>query len=687
MFRIYIVVFMNRKLYAFILFLGFALPCGARTLDESARIAESILSNPVKCIQVGTSRHDTAYYFFRGEERGYAVISADDRTRAVLAFNEKSRLTSDEMPQQLKTVLAQFSLALSSASDESFLVEESFPSENSLRSSRPNGYAVAPLLGKTCWGQLPPFNEQCPVDNGVRSAAGCRTVALAQVMNYYKYPAEVMRNIPPYSTNTLRLPMPGVAKGTAIDWDNIIEDYITQAPTYEQVLAVSDLISIVGTAALTDYTSDVSSSYCSSAQVLCDYFGYDRDLIRSYERGTFNLTGWNNLLVEELLNQRPVLFEGHSMGGGHAFIVDGVDKQGFFHVNWGWDGVYNGYYDITLLTPPCNDGTGASTTQDGYNLQNKVIVHVVPDNGVKDDDPEEPLLCGVDVTYQTDEEGHHYLFMSFGTPRNYGVTCHVGMGYQDERGNLVVLQNFGEEYFLPDYCIEMTEAIALDPNAFFADGTYKVCVVESQDGVHWRLSKGADANYVSFTKKRGQLYRVDEYLLHADLTIYEYDDKHQQTSFPCVLSLKNLGSKEYCAPIYFTYATEPEIPPYVVYGSGTTLEAKGDIFELEFSIELEPEDDIFYYWVVDQEMNVIGMGAVERDKDDGLDRVSSEQELVISSERGGLYVTSLKGGPLRITTLEGKVVYVGDLSAESSCRIPLKSDIYLVNGRKVMVRP
>ena len=30
-------------------------------------------------------------------------------------------------------------------------------------------------------------------------------------------------------------------------------------------------------------------------------------------------------------------------GAGHAFVVDGYDGD-YFHINWGWSGIYNGWY-------------------------------------------------------------------------------------------------------------------------------------------------------------------------------------------------------------------------------------------------------------------------------------------------------------------------------------------------------
>lgn len=33
-------------------------------------------------------------------------------------------------------------------------------------------------------------------------------------------------------------------------------------------------------------------------------------------------------------------------GGDHAFVYDGYDENGLVHVNWGWAGLDDGYFDI-----------------------------------------------------------------------------------------------------------------------------------------------------------------------------------------------------------------------------------------------------------------------------------------------------------------------------------------------------
>ena len=55
----------------------------------------------------------------------------------------------------------------------------------------------------------------------------------------------------------------------------------------------------------------------------------------------------------ELNQNRPIYYTGDDeRNGGHAFVLDGYDKQGMVHINWGWGPKGgNGYFDIALLNP------------------------------------------------------------------------------------------------------------------------------------------------------------------------------------------------------------------------------------------------------------------------------------------------------------------------------------------------
>ena len=36
---------------------------------------------------------------------------------------------------------------------------------------------------------------------------------------------------------------------------------------------------------------------------------------------------------------------------GHEFVCDGYDGNGYFHFNWGWGGMSDGYFLLDALNP------------------------------------------------------------------------------------------------------------------------------------------------------------------------------------------------------------------------------------------------------------------------------------------------------------------------------------------------
>lgn len=56
------------------------------------------------------------------------------------------------------------------------------------------------------------------------------------------------------------------------------------------------------------------------------------------------------MIANEVREGRPVLYAGYTQFiEGHAFVIDGIDAEGFFHVNWGYGGAYDGYFRLDVL--------------------------------------------------------------------------------------------------------------------------------------------------------------------------------------------------------------------------------------------------------------------------------------------------------------------------------------------------
>lgn len=79
------------------------------------------------------------------------------------------------------------------------------------------------------------------------------------------------------------------------------------------------------------------------------------------------------IVSSELEEQRPILYCGQDpIDGGHAFILDGINENGLVHVNWGWSGSGNGWYDINVLKPTSYGGSGLGEGE-GFNDSQSMV--------------------------------------------------------------------------------------------------------------------------------------------------------------------------------------------------------------------------------------------------------------------------------------------------------------------------
>ncbi len=214
---------------------------------------------------------------------------------------------------------------------------------------------VDPLLG-TEWGQNNPFNLLCPVINDTTAPTGCIATAMAQVLFYWQQYVE------------------------GYDWSQMLTNYTnfwgTQANT-AQKNAVAQLMVDCGKAV--DMNYGTRSSGTNSVKVVSGMvknFGFSNSAHFVY-RKYMTYAEWAELLRNELRANRPVYYRGVSTSVNHAFVIDGFNEEGLFHVNWGWNGVGNGWFRFTALNP-LNKGTGGGSSKDGYNYQQGMILNLAP---------------------------------------------------------------------------------------------------------------------------------------------------------------------------------------------------------------------------------------------------------------------------------------------------------------------
>ncbi len=315
--------------------------------------AQAFLLQRGKSVMPSSLRHapmaapSSAYYVFNiGDNAGYVIASGDDCAPAILGYSDTGSVDIDNMPDNMQWWLDEYARQIQFIRDNGLSA-----SRGSIKS--PAMPPVTPML-TTRWDQTYPYNIYCPLDSlGRHFVTGCVATAMAQVM-YYHHANSVNRtthDMPAYTTKK-GVSVEAIPAGTFIDWDNMMPSYWSdEGRTQEQIDAVANLMKYCGTSVQMNYATGASGAFTASVPpALIAYFNYSSKA-ECLDRDDCGLTDeeWENLVYDELSNSRPVLYAGWRPNSvGHAFVCDGYDGDGFFHIVWGW-GNTNGYYRLTAI--------------------------------------------------------------------------------------------------------------------------------------------------------------------------------------------------------------------------------------------------------------------------------------------------------------------------------------------------
>ena len=214
------------------------------------------------------------------------------------------------------------------------------------------------------------------------SLVGCVAVAMAQIMYYHKYPAEI-KDIPGKYVNGKMKKY--VAKPTfsdmKLEWDKMLPTYGSRRDvggTQEQQDAVAKLMRLVGQSITMEYSPRSSGAFdCSSFSSYVNFFNYDATTIKHIQRYDYSYEEWIKTIYQELKAGRPVHYAGRSSSVGHAFVVDGYSREDFFYINWGWYGNEDGEFRLQL----CNASKkyeGGGTGSQGYAIDQQAIIGIKP---------------------------------------------------------------------------------------------------------------------------------------------------------------------------------------------------------------------------------------------------------------------------------------------------------------------
>lgn len=331
-----------------------------------------------------TAKGDPAVYVFNGDEGGFLVLSADDIAYPVLGYSDSGQITDEDiaMNPALEWWLSEYARQIEYASAKA---GASTGKAFAIPSVRAGYQAITPMI-ETNWDQGAPYYDQCPMYGTYRTYTGCVATAMAQVMNYWKYPEAGQGQIS-YEASTIGKRLSLDFSKKKFDWDNMLPTYYGGYNAAQED-AVAYLMKACGYATKMDYGADSSGALAMNiANGLRKYFNYDSNIFYTL-RDYYSATEWTDMIYENLKNVGPILYGGGSMlGGGHSFVCDGYDGDGMFHFNWGWSGMSDGYFSLNALNPDAL-GTGGGSGG-GYNFTQDAVFGIQPPTGK----PEEKRLA------------------------------------------------------------------------------------------------------------------------------------------------------------------------------------------------------------------------------------------------------------------------------------------------------
>lgn len=410
-----------------------------------------------------------AYYVFSVGSDGFVVASADDELPAVLGYSGSSTFNSESIPENVQWWLDEYVRQIE------WMYENSIMPVSSVVYNAPNHPTIEPLV-KTSWGQEIPYNENCPMVGTDRTFTGCVATAMAQIMKCHQWPTQGT-GTHSYTWNGQTISFDYGA--TTFAWDKMQDVYKSNVMySQDRRQSVAVLMSACGVSVDMDYGVDASGAYSDFVSyALVNNFGYDKGaafLIRDY----FTADEWDEWVYSDLKRGCPVYYSGASTYSSHAFVCDGYDGDGYYHINWGWSGQCDGYFLLSVLDPY---GAG-----NGYKSDQRIVCRI--QKPVSDSSLFLPVYADGDFQYRRILKG--FWFTTDGA--KYGfywngrgpITLSVGLKFVAQDGSVLYVSEGDKEFsgMVNGRYTYDCRVIEVDIPSAVPAGTYKVYPVVSVPG-------------------------------------------------------------------------------------------------------------------------------------------------------------------------------------------------------------
>ncbi|VEF93653.1 pyrogenic exotoxin B [Streptococcus pseudoporcinus] len=320
-------------------------------------------------------------YVYNISTGGFVIVSADKRSPEILGYSTKGSFDANN-----KENIASFIESYAKQISENKKIDVTYNNTTDIKHPVVNSLLDAKGIH---YNQGNPYNLLTPVIEkvapgershvGQNSATGCVATATVQIMKYHNYPNKGLQD----HTYTIKSSNPyfnhpktlfAAISNREYNWNNILPAY-SGSESDVQKNAISELMSDVGISVDMDYGPSSGSAGSPLVQrALKENFGYAQS-VHEIKRSSFSKEDWETQIDNELAQNQPVYYQGVGTEGGHAFVIDGADGNDFYHVNWGWGGVSDGFFRLDALNPSAL-GTGGGAG--GFNDYQSAVVGIKP---------------------------------------------------------------------------------------------------------------------------------------------------------------------------------------------------------------------------------------------------------------------------------------------------------------------
>lgn len=458
-----------------------------------------------------SDKTNNAPYYAFNLEQGYVIVSGDDEMTELVGYAENGFFDAENVPPQMQLWLdgyAEYVAAVQSGKAKARKI---------LLSDSPS-VVVEPLV-TTKWNQDAPFNNFAPEytddnNNTQRCATGCAATAMAQIMKFHNWPEQGVGHYS-YEHQSFGTISSNFSEHV-YDWTNMIDRYNNGEYSSVQADAVALLMKDCGVSLNMNYGPVSGASIYSYYPAFKNYFRYSS---RTVNRSGCETAEFTKIITDELQEGRPIIYCDTGEDGGHAFVVDGYDTNYFLHVNWGWGGYSDGYFDMNYMDPTglgIGGGSGAFKWNQGIVLARPLKDGVEPYEFIQQlcfvpyDDVKGGIFCEQEMPAN---KGDVVTILLRNTANLSGESFFgsLNVGVFDDSGALVTMgneerieNNNGELLEFQSGSLYSVDLPMTLNTAGIADGNYIVRAMSKANGDVWR--KFASTDCLNMTVADGKVY-------------------------------------------------------------------------------------------------------------------------------------------------------------------------------------